>query len=572
MGKMRNYWIFFMLLFVFLGTGRLPQVMAATAEPRGQGLFAELKQEMQAAGKSNNLCLNGVTFGSGDLLDKFYQGRSYVPVWLDHTTELANAWAFWGLLENAADEGLHPEDYHTAEIKALLRQLTGRKPGDVPAWVPQAARLELLLSDAFFTFNTHIAVGRAPLEVRDGGIYNARQALHLDELLMRALAQDQALEITRDWVRTDALYLGLKNALQQYRELAGRHDWPVIPEGVELKLGEHDSLRIPPLQEKLSQLGDYRGLTQGEPIWDASLQTALMRFQSRHQLAATGRLNPDTLKALNRPLEEVVLQLEINLERWRWLPRDLGSKYILVNIPSYQLVVKENGRDLLGMKVVVGKQLHHTPVFASKVVSVVINPSWMIPTQIILKEKLRAIRHNPDFFQRNHILVIAGWGENAQTIDPASVDWRNVIRRDYYAYYRFQQEPGPWNALGRIKFILPNPYDIYLHGTPQQGLFGEPVRIFSHGCIRLEKPLALAEYVLDDVYNWSQDALAESVREEYEQTVDLPRPIPIYVTYMTSAFEGDGLLHFYPDIYNQDKDLIAAWERPVQTSCLPQGM
>jgi murein L,D-transpeptidase YcbB/YkuD len=259
----------------------------------------------------------------------------------------------------------------------------------------------------------------------------------------------------------------------------------------------------------------------------------------------------------------MVLQLEVNLERWRWLPQDLGSKFILINIPSYQLEVKENGRDLMTMKVVVGKQLHHTPVFAGRLLAVVINPSWKIPVQIILKEKLRAIRHNPNFFERNHITVIGGWGEDEQIIDPASVDWENVIRRDYYHYYRFKQEPGPWNALGCIKFILPNPYNVYLHGTPQQGLFGEPIRDFSHGCIRLEKPLVLAEYLLDDPYYWTQDGLAESVLQEYEQTVVLPRPIAIYITYMTSSFEGDGYLHFYPDIYKQDRDLLAVWTQPA---------
>jgi murein L,D-transpeptidase YcbB/YkuD len=512
--------------------------------------------------------VHGVPIHSFALLMKFYRGRAYSPVWLDDTGVLPNARTILGLLENAASEGLRPEDYHVAAIKGLMQNPALRQSDHDPAFAFQAAKLELLLTDAFFTFNTHIAVGRTPLKIRDGGIYDPRQAIHLENLLIQALSHHgQALEFTQAWVRTDPLYLGLKSALQKYRDLAAWHDWPAIPAGPELQLGDQDPVRIPLLQKKLSALGDYMATVPDQPIWDARLQAALMQFQSRSQLTPTGRLTPSTLRALNQPLENIIRQLEINLERWRWLPRNLGPRYILVNIPSYRLEVNADGLNVLSMKVVVGKEFHRTPIFASKIAAIVINPSWIIPMQIILKEKLYSIRHNPNFFEQNHITVITGWGDNAQAVDPATVDWRIMKQRDYASHYHFRQEPGPWNALGRIKIILPNPYGIYLHGTPQQTLFGESIRNFSHGCIRLEKPLALAEYVLGDRYNWSQEELSEAIHEQFEQTVDLIQPVFIYVTYMTSAPESNGLLHFYPDIYGQDQALISAWELPVLNPC-----
>jgi murein L,D-transpeptidase YcbB/YkuD len=323
------------------------------------------------------------------------------------------------------------------------------------------------------------------------------------------------------------------------------------------------------VRKKLAALGDLPfGPVLDDAVLDASVQYALRRFQSRFGLAATGLLTLSTLRELNRPPEAIVSLLEINLERRRWLPEKLGVKYVLVNIPSFQLQVKDHGQTALSMKVVVGKLYRDTPVFASKIVALVFNPSWAIPAKIILQEKLSEILADPDFFRRKHIEVIAGWGQESRIIDPLQVDWGSVARNDYYELYRFRQDPGPWNALGRIKFLMPNPYDIYLHDTPERALFDETQRDFSHGCIRLEKPLALAEYLLADPRHWNRRRIRLAIQKKVEQTVDLSRPVPVYISYLTICPGDDGLLYFCPDIYSRDPELTAIWDQRAPNPCL----
>jgi murein L,D-transpeptidase YcbB/YkuD len=165
--------------------------------------------------------------------------------------------------------------------------------------------------------------------------------------------------------------------------------------------------------------------------------------------------------------------------------------------------------------------------------------------------------------------VIRGWEPDIEVINPASVDWRHVKKAEYYELYRFRQEPGPWNALGRIKFVMPNAYDVYLHDTPNRELFNEPVRDFSHGCIRVEKPLILAEALLADRATWNRERLARLIEKKHEQTIDLPTPVPVYISYQTSMIGDDGLLYFFPDIYDRDRELASVWEKPQLNPCQP---
>ncbi|MBN1595839.1 L,D-transpeptidase family protein [candidate division FCPU426 bacterium] len=549
---MRFYQVFMLLLFMSFFSACQTAVVSRP-EPTAP--------RIPAADALPRISASDTTILASALLNKFYHVHGYAPVWLKNTGRMELARAFLGMLESAAAEGLRPEDYHCPEIKALLRCFTDYSLVRNPALASQAVTLELLLTDAFFAFNTHLAMGRTPWKARDRGIHDPQARLRLETLLLRALSQGKILEMTRAWGRNDFLYLGLKSALQYYRTLADRNAWPLIPNGPALKLGDQDPVRIPLVQKRLSALGDYQAASAGTLYWDENLQAALKQFQTRHYLPPTGRLTPGTLKALNRPLPDIIRQLEINLERRRWLPPDLGARYILVNIPSYQLQVIENRSTLMTMKVVVGKKRHPTPVFAANIEAVVLNPAWRIPQQIVHQEKLPLIRQDPFFLENNHITVLAGWGEDTFIVEPWQIDWSDMAEWDYFKQYRFRQEPGPWNALGRIKFVMPNPYDVYLHGTPQRRLFREPDRAFSHGCIRVEKPLALAEYVLNDPYNWKQEWLRETLRLADEETIDLAQPVPLYVTYMTSALETDGLLHFYPDIYRKDKKLLAVWKQ-----------
>ncbi|NTV52262.1 MAG: L,D-transpeptidase family protein [Candidatus Firestonebacteria bacterium] len=537
-----------------------------------QSVRAEMALWLQTMPAAGMQCREGEALTSLPLLAKFYQTRRFAPVWFTPQGLAAQAEPFVQILTQAVSEGLRPEDYHTEKLSDLLPALRESRPPYNQQAAVLAASAELLLSDAFFLYGTHLAVGRMSLEARDGAFYDPRKAYHLNEHLAEALDQDGVFRFFQAWNRQDTLTQGLKNALRNYRALNDRGDWIDIPEGPDIHLGEQDALRLPEVRRKLRALGDLslageRGL---EPWLDEEMQAALKQYQRRNSLKTTGVLDSATVATLNRPLENIVRQLEINLERRRWLPRDLGRRYVLVNIPDFLLRLREDDRTTLRLRVVVGKQYRMTPVFAAEISSVVLNPSWVIPTQIILKEKLTEIRTNPDsFFSKNHILAMKGREPNIEIIDPAGVDWRHVKKSDYYEFYRFRQEPGPWNALGRIKFVSPNLYDVYLHDTPQRELFNESVRDFSHGCIRVEKPLALAEALLADPLRWTHERLVQALAKKPEQTIDLYTPVPVYINYMTTFVGDDGLLYFFPDIYHRDQELASVWDRPLLNPCQP---
>ena len=233
----------------------------------------------------------------------------------------------------------------------------------------------------------------------------------------------------------------------------------------------------------------------------------------------------------------------MNLERWRWLPRDLGDRHILVNIPEYRLEVWDHGQVPLAMRVVVGKQDTPTPIFSDEMTYVVFSPYWNVPPDIAQGETLPAILADPAFLQRQNMEVL---DETGKPVDPASIDLSDPSK------YRFRQRPGSANSLGLVKFMFPNQFNVYLHDTPADSLFSRASRSFSHGCVRLEKPLALARYVLRDQPEWTEEQIEEAMHAGEEEHVKLKRPIPVYLGYWTARVSSDGVLQFRNDVYGID--------------------
>jgi murein L,D-transpeptidase YcbB/YkuD len=266
-----------------------------------------------------------------------------------------------------------------------------------------------------------------------------------------------------------------------------------------------------------------------------------------------------TREALNRDPEDLVRQLEVNLERWRWLPDDLGDRYAIVNIAAFDLDVVEQGSSALSMRVVVGQPYRRTPVLSSQITHVVLNPTWTVPERLVKEDILPRVRKDWGYLASMHLRVFDGWSDNAREVDPAEVDWSTVTPRRY----RFRQDPGPWNALGRVKFLLPNSYDIYLHDTPQRELFSRASRVFSSGCVRLETPLALVDYLLAKERRWSPEEIERIFAEGKERFLRLEHPLPVHILYWTAWVEDDGTVHFRKDIYGRDERVSRALrERP----------
>jgi murein L,D-transpeptidase YcbB/YkuD len=284
-------------------------------------------------------------------------------------------------------------------------------------------------------------------------------------------------------------------------------------------------------------------VNDGDTAYGPDLQEAVKRFQRRHRLEPDAVVGASAIAQMNVPVQERVRQLEQNLERWRALPRDLGDRYILVNIPEYRLEVWDGDRVPLTMRVVVGKKDTPTPIFSDAMTYVVFAPYWNVPADIVKKETLPSVMRDPAFLERTNMEVLDRRGN---TIDPSTADLSDG------GGYRFRQRPGTSNSLGLVKFIFPNEFNVYLHDTPAESLFSRARRSFSHGCVRLAEPEKLAQYVLGDQPQWTADRIDQAMHSGQERTVKLARPIPVYLGYWTARVSADGLLQFSDDVYGID--------------------
>jgi murein L,D-transpeptidase YcbB/YkuD len=316
------------------------------------------------------------------------------------------------------------------------------------------------------------------------------------------------------------------------------------------------------LRERLRLEGDLGGGEAPAPeqnvrVFDAAVDQAVRMFQQRHGLAADGVVDAATRAELNVPVQRRVEQLELNLERWRWRPRDLGRRHIIVNIAAYELEVVEGDSVVLSMRVVVGRPFSRTPVLSDTMRYLVLNPYWHVPRDIATDELLPKARRSRSYLAQNKMRIFPASGGDTREVDPTTVDWSATARFPYL----LRQDPGPRNALGRIKFMFLNKYHVYLHDTPAGSLFAEAQRDFSHGCIRIQRPIDLAVYLLRDPL-WDRDAVLLALDDAVDRTVPLPEPIPIHLLYWTAWASGDGTIQFRRDIHGRDAPLLNALRAP----------
>ena len=348
----------------------------------------------------------------------------------------------------------------------------------------------------------------------------------------------------------------LRQALLWYRQMMAQGGWPTLPEGPTLHPGDA-RMSILLLRDRLRVTGDLSmsQTVENRTFFDNALADAMRRFQYRHGLAQDGVVGLATRAALQVPIEDRVHQLIRNLQRWRELPRDLGPRYIWVNIPAFTLEVVEQGQVVMTMRVVVGRPSWPTPVLSAQLSTLVLNPTWFVPPRIVEKEIIPRLQRDPTYLTTHNMLLMQGYGEQMIELDPKTVDWSQASKR--YAGYQVRQRPGPTNPLGRVKFVMPNPLHITLHDTPLRAHFAKTMRAYSHGCIRIEEPIALAEYLLREDHEWTRTAILNAIHQGVSQQVPLPLPIPIYLVYHTAWVDQDSKVHFRPDIYK--------WDRPIQT-------
>ncbi len=512
------------------------------------------------SGISQFSCRQEILCGSS-VIPTFYRQRGFAPAWSGEDGRVSQADSLIAAIRESAREGLNPYDYHLGAIESLLadrgEKRTGEKSLDPEEW----ADLDLLLTDAFLLYGSHLFAGRVNPETlhADWGAYSP--ATDLAALLQSALDKNTVTEALKGLYPPHKGYVSLQNTLMHYRDLSRNGGWPGIPPGPKLRKGER-SERVDLLRERLAITGDLDlPISEDPSLFDEVLETAVRRFQRRHGLEDDGIVGRNTLAALNIPVEERVRQIELNMERWRWVPHDMGNRYILVNIPDFSMNIVENSEIAVDMRIIVGKDYTATPVFSGTLKYLKLNPYWNIPQKIVVEEILPKIRTDPEYLAKQNIKVFQSWRKDAPEIDPETIDWNGVTEKGFS--FKLRQEPGPLNPLGRMKFIFPNKFAVYLHDTPARGLFNNAARGFSHGCIRVEKPLDLAAYLLREDTRRTRETITEKIENGVQEAIPLREPIPVHILYWTAWVDNEGTVQFRNDIYARDIPLdMALKEKP----------
>ncbi len=529
--------------------------VAATAIASGEDAVREaLRLRIEAVAAGFDLVVGEDRIHAVTTLRDFYERRAFKPAWLAGGRPVPSARELVDTIGGAELDGLRKTDYHWKMIGARMPA-----PGRISAVGP-AVDLELLLTDAFLLMAAHRLAGHLNPESIDPEWRATRRGADLTAVLENALETRGVREALDGLLPPQNGYVKLREALARYRALAARGGWPALPEGPALRAGDAGP-RVEALAARLRASEDLEAETgDGTPGFEDRLERAVRGFQDRHGLDVDGIVGPKTLRALNIHVETRIRQIIVNMERWRWLPQSLGVRHILVNTAGSYLECVESGEVVLDMRVIVGRSYRRTPVFSDTMTYLVFNPTWEVPAKLAAQDILPQLKSNPDYLQAKGFAVWDGWGADAREIGPETVDWSRIPAGTFP--YRLRQRPGPENALGRVKFMFPNAFNVYLHDTPSRELFARSDRALSSGCIRVEKPLDLAAWLLAGHASWDRAAIATVLDDGLERTVWLSRPVPVHLLYWTAWIDERGQLHFREDIYGRDLRVEQALAEP----------
>lgn len=494
--------------------------------------------------------INKIFLRSSKGLKEFYGKNQYEPVWSNRMSVGSDVKEFFQAIALAPFEGLSTNDYHLKPIEAQL-QLIEKSPS------PEAlANLDLLVSDAFLSYATHLAFGKVNRETQKVRWYIKNDQLNLVEVLDQATRSGKIVDTLMKLLPQSEAYSILKKNLVDLARKSLKVTYQKIPAGSKMKLGQQSS-RVKLLKERLAQ-ESYIGSFKSETplLYDEEVVAAVKAFQSRHGLDDDGEVGPSTLEALNTSLTDRVCQIKINMDRMRSLDEHLNGDYFLVNIPDFMLHIYESNKEVMNMKVIVGRRDRKSPVLDNSIKYIVFSPFWHVPESIAVKDKLPAIKKKGASYVRNLGMTLYEKTQNGyQQIAPESVNWDEVTPENFH--YRLKQAPGAGNALGRIKFMFPNKDSVYLHDTPTKYLFNRTSRMFSSGCIRVQNPLDLAEYVLKPYSQWNRDKIKKAMNAGERSEFPLKKFIPIHIAYLTTWVDEAGNLQFRNDVYQYDRQLKA---------------
>jgi murein L,D-transpeptidase YcbB/YkuD len=511
-----------------------PSVVAAQpSDPAASPIERELRQSAEDLRTGTAVSVLGEALSSRVLLPEFYERRRFVPAWTD-------ARATESLLRAIAEselEGLTPADYH-------LQSISRMRASGTPS-MEARAQLELLYTDAAIRLAYHLRFGKVDPSTFDANwnfkVVPVDSLGGLVQLLETSISTGRVYEAIMSMRPSVPMYTQLRDELAKYRKIATAGGWGSLPVSqTSLKRGVADP-RLPALRRRLALTGDGSPSQAGDTsrLFDARTAGAVAAFQHRHGLNEDSAVGPGTLAALNVPIQTRIDQLRLAMERLRWvsqgLPRD---RFVLVNVAGFRVYYVKEGKSVWDSRVVVGRSYNKTPIFQDTMEYVVLNPTWTIPPGIMANEIRPAMRRDPGYLKRKGLTMV-----NGQVVQP----------------------PGDANALGRVKMIFPNEHAVYLHDTPSKSFFDRDARAFSHGCIRVQDPMALAALVLDDPA-WTRDKLLDYVRgSTTTKTVYLKTKVPVLILYSTALIGPQtGLAYFYDDVYKRDAAVLKGLAQPFR--------
>lgn len=458
----------------------------------------------------------------GNELKKFYRQRTYAYAWFEEGVLIEQATGLFNRIMQIEEEGIYRSFPYSDRFHSIMDEADS-----VFHLSPANPTVELMLTAQYLTFAQWVWQGVGTDALRETEWYLPRKKLSAARLMETLLSEKSS--ITQDTLAVYRQYELLKHYLRKYREIERSGGFPPIRNNESPYRKGDTSTTIRSIRKYLYLTGDLPNDTNS-PLFDDGLEKAVKQFQLRHGRHPDGVAGTNTLNEMNLPIQERIRQILVNMERCRWIPLDMRGDYLLVNIPAFSLNVFEHDSAIRTMRVVVGKQMNKTAIFTGKINTIVFNPYWYVPPGIYRKEILPEILKDSTYLKKNHM------------------EWSGGNLR---------QKPGPDNPLGRIKFVLPNSFNIYLHDTPGKQLFEKEQRDFSHGCIRIEDPLWLCHYLLLPDSTWSMDKIETSIAKGKEQFVPLKKTLPVYISYFTAWVDEMGKLQFRKDIYKKDAVLAA---------------
>jgi len=481
--------------------------------------------------------------------------ESDIPVWINSNVLQKNGYVLLDYIRQAARHGLNAADYHLF----LLEKYIGKTAFFMAMDTEDMMKLDVLLTDAFLILGLHLYYGRVDSE-KEGESWTIQRKepeLQLNRKLEEALTAGDIANGLNMLAPRYRSYWMMKKDLAFFIELENE-PWPAIVSDTTINPGQSNQL-LPKIRKRLVKLR-YPLSNEVSATYDEELGKQLKFFQKDWGLNADGVIGKGTLLALNTKPNALINRLKVNMERFRWLPLNEPRKYLMVNIVSFDLVLIDGIDTLISMRAIVGKDYRETPVFDARMTYIVFGPSWTVPPTILKNDVIPELRKGPEYLIKKNMKLLR---HNGSEIAYDEIDWSKITRNNFP--YMVRQGPGPENALGKVKFMFPNSYNVYIHDTPTRGYFARDDRAMSSGCIRVEKPFELAELLLADSPEWPPEKIHTAMQQSREQTASLKTPVDVLILYLTAWTDGNGRVQFRKDIYTRDELILNALNQKPKT-------